>query len=266
MTAIRSSVVITGASRGLGEAMALGFAQQGARLTIAARSTSDLERVQKACLDAGAADVAAITTDITDETQVQNLVAGALERAGGIDVFIANAGTSYAMLTDKKYREIITYDTEITEELFRVNVIGTWLCMKHALPVMSEGASFIAIGSETGRALYPGAGMYAITKSSIDALVTLAARENAQRGVRVNCLSPGGMVDTQLFGPEGMPAWLKEQHPPLPADIIVPAALWLASPDSSAVTGAFVSGKDFDARGADAILAEHAARASQHGR
>lgn len=254
-------VVVTGASRGLGEAMAMGFAAEGANLVLAARSVEDLERVQKSCIAAGAASATIAQTDVTNEAQVAQLVAGPSEFDGRIDIFIANAGTSYAMLTDKRYKEIWSYDQDIVEQLLRTNVIGMWLCMKHALPAMTAGSSFIAIGSETGRALYPGAGMYAISKSSVDALVTLAAREAADRGVRVNCLSPGGMVDTQLFGPEGMPTWLKEAHPPLPLDVIVPAALWLASADSADVTGAFVSGKAFNADGPAPIKERIAARA-----
>jgi NAD(P)-dependent dehydrogenase (short-subunit alcohol dehydrogenase family) len=242
------TIVVTGASRGLGESMALGFAKQGAHLVLAARTAADLERVADACLEAGASSARPVPTDVTDEAQVRRLVDEAAGGGGRLDTFVANAGTSYANLTDKHYRELTTYDVDVVEQLFRVNVIGTWLCMKVALPAMGEGGSFIAIGSETGRVLYPGAGMYAITKAGIDALVTLTARENAPRGVRVNCLSPGGMVDTRLFGPAGMPEWLKQQHPPLPTEVIVPAAVWLASDDSAGVTGGFLSGKEFNAR------------------
>jgi NAD(P)-dependent dehydrogenase (short-subunit alcohol dehydrogenase family) len=241
-------VVVTGASRGLGEAMALGLGGAGAQLVVAARTSSDLERVAAAARDAGAGDVRVIPTDVTNEEAVRRLVDQTMATHGRIDAFVANAGTSYGLLTDKHYREIFTYDLEIVEEIFRVNVLGTWLCMKAVLPVMESGSSFIAIGSETGRVLYPGAGIYAITKSTIDALVTLAAREVGPKGIRVNCLSPGGMVDTKLFGPTGMPDWLKNQHPPLPAEVIVPAAVWLASEDSAGVSGAFISGKDFNAK------------------
>lgn len=248
-------IVVTGASRGLGEAMAIGFAREGASLVLAARTVDDLERVQKACLEAGAASATIAQTDITDEAQVERLVGGVIDADGRIDVFVANAATSYGMLTEKRYRELFTYDADIVEQLLRVNVIGTWLCMKHALPAMKPGSSFIAIGSETGRALYPGAGFYAITKSSTDALATLASREMREAGVRVNVLSPGGMIDTQLFGPNGMPDWLKQQHPPLPADVVVPAAVWLASADSTDVSGAMVTAKTFNESGPDGVRA-----------
>jgi NAD(P)-dependent dehydrogenase (short-subunit alcohol dehydrogenase family) len=131
---------------------------------------------------------------------------------------------------------------------------------------MPAGSSFIAIGSETGRALYPGAGVYALTKTTIDGMVTLASREMAPAGVRVNVLSPGGMVDTQLFGPDGMPEWLKQQHPPLPAEVIVPAANWLASEASVPVTGSQVSGKAFNADPslAESLIETAKAQASAH--
>jgi 3-oxoacyl-[acyl-carrier protein] reductase len=239
-------VVVTGASRGLGEAMAIGYAREGAHVVLTARTESDLERVAAACTAEGAVSAKVVVADITSEADVQRIVDEAIGAHGRIDVFVANAGTSYAMHTDKRYREIVTYDLDVVKKIFDVNVNGLWLCMKFALPAMNEGSSFVAIGSETGRALYPGAGMYAVSKSTVDALVTLASRENAERGVRVNCLSPGGMVDTQLFGPNGMPDFLKQMHPPLPADIIVPPAVWLATDASKDVTGTFISAKTFD--------------------
>lgn len=254
--------VVTGASRGLGEAMAIGFAREGAHVVLAARTVPDLERVQKECLAAGAASATIAETDIADESLVRRLVEGAVEHDGRIDVFVANAGISYAGLTDKRYREIWTYDIDVVSEILRVNVVGTWLCMKAALEAMGEGGNLIVIGSETGRALYPGAGFYAVTKATLDALVTLASREAAPRGIRVNCLSPGGMVDTKLFGPAGMPDFLKQRYPPLPSEVIVPAALWLATEASAGVTGAFVSGKEFNERGPDALRAEHEAAAA----
>lgn len=257
-------IAITGASRGLGEAMAIGFAREGAALTLAARTTSDLERVASLCKEAGAGSVTVIPTDITAEDEVVSLVERVVADNGRLDVFVANAGSSYASFTDKRYAEITSYDRDIIEKIFQVNVIGTWLCMKAALPAMSEGGSFITIGSETGRALYPGAGFYAVSKATLDAISTLAARESAERKIRVNVLSPGGMVDTKLFGPAGMPDWLKERVPPLPASVIVGAAIWLASDDSSDVTGALISGKEFDEKGAEQIRAAIPKPAARH--
>lgn len=247
------TAVITGASRGLGEAMAMGFAAEGASLVLAARTEEDLRRVAQSCQDAGSPRVENIPTDITDEGAVRNLVEASLAALGKIDVFVANAGTSYSNLTDKRYREVTSYDLDIVDQIFKVNLIGTWLCVKHGLEAMEDG-SFITIGSEAGRVLYPGAGIYAISKAAIDALTTLASKEMAAKGVRVNCLSPGGMVDTHLFGPNKMPDFLKE-HGYLEPDVIVPAAVWLASDRSAEVTGAFISAKEFNEQPVEQTMA-----------
>lgn len=251
--------VVTGASRGLGEAMARGFAAEGARVVLAARSVDDLERVAKECEVAGAASVRVVPTDITDPAQVASLVAGVVDGEGRIDCFVANAGTSYGMLTDKRYKELFTYDLEIVEQVLRVNVVGTWLCMKEALPAMADGSSFVIVGSETGRMASAGSGIYAVSKVTNDTLTLIASKEMAERGVRVNRLTPGGMVDTQLFGPNGMPDHLKQHVPWSETDVIVPAAVWLASDDSVGFTGCFVVAKEFNARSIEetkAALAE----------
>jgi NAD(P)-dependent dehydrogenase (short-subunit alcohol dehydrogenase family) len=240
------AIVVTGASRGLGETMALGFAREGAALVLAARTADDLERVAAACLQAGAASVTTKTTDITDEGQVRALVQTALETHGRIDTFVANAGIAYNSITDKRYAELHTYDVEIVEQLFRTNAIGTFLCLKAALPVMERGSSMIVIGSSTGRALYPGSGFYAISKSTVDAMSQLAAKEMSEKGVRVNCVCPGGMVDTHLFGPNKMPEFLKPRA--IEAEVMVPVTVWLASDASEGVTGQFILGREFNER------------------
>ncbi len=88
--------------------------------------------------------------------------------------------------------------------------------------------------------------MYAVTKASVDLLVRMAAAESVERGVRVNCLSPGGMADTHLFGPNKMPDYIKAHAPWSEPDVIVPAAVWLASDDSAGVTGKLLAGTTFN--------------------
>lgn len=253
------TAVVTGASRGLGEAMAVGFAREGASVVLGARTVDDLERVATRCREAGGTALA-VATDVGVESDVAALVDTAIDTYGRLDVFVANAATSYGMLTDKRYTDLPSYDLDIVETMFRVNVIGMWLCMKYALPRLTEGGSFIAVGSETGRMARAGSGVYAVTKSTTDIFMTIAAAEMAEKGVRVNLLSPGGMVDTQLFGPNGMPEYLKS----LPisttdTDIIVPAAVWLASDDSVGVNGIILSGREFNSVGAEGVRARIAA-------
>jgi NAD(P)-dependent dehydrogenase (short-subunit alcohol dehydrogenase family) len=242
--------IVTGASRGLGEAMAIRLGQEGASLVLAARTLADLERVAASCGDA-----TAVRTDITVEDDVRALVERALSGHGRIDVFVANAGASYLNMTDKRYKELYTYDLDVVEQLFRLNAIGTWLCIKHALPAMKEGSSFIAIGSSTGRAAYAGAGIYAVSKATIDVMVRMASKEMEGAGVRVNCLGPGGMVDTHLFGPNKMPEHMRNLPMIRPIDVMNDAAVWLASDDSIGVTGRIIEANEFNDRGPDAVKA-----------
>lgn len=238
--------VVTGASRGLGEAMAIGFAREGASVVLAARTVADLDRVAELCRDAGAPSVEVVPTDVTVEDQLAALVDVTIERLGHLDVFVANAGIAVPGITDQRMTTLETYELEVVQRLIDVNTVGMWLSMKAALPVMPTGGSFIAIGSELGRMAGAGAGLYAVTKASVDLLVRIAAAESAERGVRVNCLSPGGMADTHLFGPNKMPAHIKAHVPWSEANVIVPAALWLASGDSEGVTGKRLAGKEFN--------------------
>lgn len=243
--------VLTGASRGLGEAMAVGYAAEGATVVLAARSVPDLDRVAALCRAAGAAGVEVVPTDVSDQAQVAALIAQTLARCGQLDVFVANAGVAAPSLSDKRFTTLDTYDLDVVEQLFDVNAIGMWLCMKAALPVMTAGGSFIAIGSELGRIARAGTGVYAVSKACVDVLTTIAAAESLERGIRVNCLSPGGMVDTYLFGPNKMPSYIKDHAPYSEPEVIVPAAVWLASDKSVDVTGQQIVAQEFNARSAE---------------
>lgn len=247
--------VVTGASRGLGEAMVTGFAREGASVVLAARTAPDLDRVAARCRDAGASRVEVIPTDVTDEDQVTALVDRTTDRLGRLDVFVANAGIAVPGITNRRMTTLETYDLDVVERLLAVNTVGMWLSMKAALPVMPAGASFIAIGSELGRMAGAGAGVYAVTKANVDLLVRIAAAESAERQVRVNCLSPGGMADTHLFGPNKMPDYIKAHAPWSEPEVIVPATVWLASDDSGSVTGKRVAGTVFNQTPLDELSA-----------
>jgi NAD(P)-dependent dehydrogenase (short-subunit alcohol dehydrogenase family) len=240
-------IVVTGASRGLGEAMALGFSTEGASVVLAARSAGDLERVADACRLRGAAAAAAVPTDVADEAQVGRLVDAALEQFGRIDVFVANAGIGPAALGRPILQELAAHDLDTVRSILATNVVGTWLCLRAALPVLRPGSTVIVVGSETGRRAIPGTGIYAASKAAVHHLTRIAAREAAGKGVTVNGLDPGGMTDTRFFGPGGLPDHLRRVSDLRP-EVIVPAAVWLASDDSRDVSCAFVSGKEFNSR------------------
>lgn len=246
-------IVVTGASRGLGEAISVGFAAEGATVVLAARTESDLERVAERCRQAGAASVLTVRTDITQEADVEALAQAALDRFGRLDVFVADAGVSPLSLSGTQPRRLQDYDLDVVRQMFAVNAIGMWLCIKAAFARMSEGGSFIAIGSGS-----PGSargGMLSVTKSCVDLLVSIGAAELSEKHVRVNCLAPGGMVDTRLFGPDGMPDYLKHLPSVTEPESIVAAAVWLASPGSAGISGIQLTGTEFNATGVDGVQA-----------
>lgn len=244
-------IAITGASRGLGRTMAVGFAARGARLVLGARSMYDLQQVAADCRAAGSPGVEVVPCDVTDQAQVDAMVARALETWGKLDIFIANAATSPANVApDKRYTDLTSYDYATFRTIMDVNITGVWRCIRAAIPKMGEGGVFLVIGSGTGRRPTPGNTVYGTSKAGDDAITRVLAAETKPLGIRVHCLSPGGMTDTNLFGSGGMPEMLK-QRGFLTADVIVPAALWLCSDEAADVTGGFVSGKEFNVDGPD---------------
>lgn len=133
--------IITGASRGLGEAMAVGYAAEGATVVLAARTEADLERVADRCRDAGGTDVMVVPTDIGDPEASAALVDRTLEQFGRLDVFVANAGVAVPGLTGDRPTQLSDYSYELADELLRVNTLGTFLGVRTALPAMDEGGS-----------------------------------------------------------------------------------------------------------------------------
>ncbi len=261
MNRLRDKIIaITGASRGLGEVMAIAFSAEGASLILAARTISDLERVAQLCTEAGAPAVSSVQTDVSDDVGVQHLVDVASQRQGRIDVFVANAATSPANVAPgKRHTDITTYDLSTFEEILDTNFNGVFRCMRAAFPVMKAGGSFITIGSGSARKPRGGNSVYSMSKTGVDMLTKVGAHEMESAGIRVNCLSPGGMTDTNLFGPSKMPENLKKLGY-LEADVIVPAAIWLASDDSRDTTGGFVSGAEFNKQSIEDTRAAIAAR------
>ncbi len=250
-------VAITGASRGIGEAMAVGLSRAGASVALLARTGSDLDRVAVRCREAGAGQVVSVVADVTAAVAVQAAFDRVVAELGGLDVVIANAGVAASSLGGSvRMTRLETYSADVALRILEVNTFGVWLTMKAAFPQMRRGGSFIAVGSEIGSRPGPGGGILAVSKAGVNALVAIASAEQAENGIRVNILSPGGMVDTHLFGPNGLPAAMKARLPVAEPEVVVPAALWLAGEGSADVSGAFLSAPHFNGSTPEAIRAE----------
>lgn len=230
--------VITGAGGGMGREAALLFSEEGASVCVADVDGEAAERTA-----AEARDAFAVQVDVSDSASVETMLRAAAERYGGIDVLYNNAGISPA-----DDASILETEPEAWDRVLDVNAKGVFLCCKHGIPYLLERgggsvinvASFVALmGAATSQIAYTA------SKGAVLSLTRELAVEFARRGVRVNALCPGP-VETPLllriWGEDPAAAQRRLVHLPMgrlakPREV-VNAALFLASDESSYVTGA----------------------------
>ncbi|HEV8474046.1 MAG TPA: SDR family NAD(P)-dependent oxidoreductase, partial [Methylomirabilota bacterium] len=185
MSRFRGQVVlVTGASSGIGEALAREFARAGASLVLAARRVDRLQRLATELTAAGAA-TRVVPCDVTRDGDVERAVAAARESFGRLDVAVANAGFGVvgpvARLTLDDYRR-----------QFETNVFGVLRTIYAALPeVRRARGSLVVIGSVSGHIATPGSSPYAMSKFAVRALAEALGHELAADGVSVTLVSPG---------------------------------------------------------------------------
>lgn len=231
--------LVTGGSRGIGAAIARRLAGAGADVAITYRSSSDAAEALVAELrDAFGVRAEAIQSDASDVEATAGLVPGVVDRLGRLDVLVNNAG----VFGPKPIHETTLEDYEHT---MGVNVRAVFQTSKAAAEVMGEGGRIINIGSINGQhAMGPGMSLYATSKAAVATLTKGLARDLGPQGVTVNCIQPGP-VDTDMNPADGE---LAEMITPMTAlgryarpDEIASLALYLASPESSYVTGALLN-------------------------
>ena len=179
--------IVTGAGRGLGEAVARAFAAEGAKVVVADIDLSAAQRV------AGSLEGAtAVSCDVRSSEQVEALVAGAVKQHGRLDIMVPNAGVArVAPLVATSYDE--------WREVTSVNLDGVFLCIRYAAPaiIAAGGGSIINMASVTAKAACPLIGSYAAAKAGVVSLTQTAAIELRAHNVRVNAILPG-FIDTEL--------------------------------------------------------------------
>ena len=187
--------LITGAGRGFGRAIALAFAREGAR--VAANYLGSQAGAEAVVAEAGRLGVEAVALrgDVAREDDVKALVAATLERFGRLDVLVNNAGIMVRA-------PMLAVPAEECRRMFDVNVTGTMLCSRHALPAMIErkGGRIINLSSQLAqRAVGRGGGFaaYAATKGAIESLTRALAAEVGAHGITVNAIAPGG-IETDM--------------------------------------------------------------------
>jgi NAD(P)-dependent dehydrogenase (short-subunit alcohol dehydrogenase family) len=228
--------VITGGTTGIGFATAKLFIDEGAKVVLTGTNPDRLEAARSELGEL--ADV--VASDASSEEAVKALYETVVNKHGKIDVLFLNAGIA-------RFSPWELHSVEDFDKQFAINVRGPWLAIKHAIPVLNDGASIIATTSVANKMGMPGASAYSATKAALQQLVRSAAAELSARGIRVNAVSPGP-IETPIFSKTGMAAEEVEQ---MAAGIqsqvalgrfgsseeVATAALFLASSDSSFVQG-----------------------------
>lgn len=223
--------VITGSGRGIGRAIAVLYAKEGAKVTVTARSLDQIEHVTEEIRELGD-EALAVQADVTSEGDVSRLVNATIHQFGQIDILVNNAAAilphiDVVDLTPDQWRQVID-----------VNLTGPFLCARAILPHMIKRKSgkIINISSLGGRKGARGRGPYRASKAALINFTETLAAEAHVHGIDVNCICPG-LVETEMIGildlgDPGISVMQPEE--------IAAMALFLASDESSSITGAAI--------------------------
>jgi NAD(P)-dependent dehydrogenase (short-subunit alcohol dehydrogenase family) len=219
-------VMITGASQGLGKALALACAREGASLAINARSQDSIRPVAEEAEDFGA-EVLGVAADVSKSEEVEELVSKAVEHYDKINVLINNAGLLGPRVPIEQYPE------DEWRSVLEANLTGPFLLAKSTIPHMPEGGSIINVTSGVSVEGRPRWGAYSVSKFGVEGLTQILAAELKERSIRVNSVDPGGMRTEMRAA-----AYPEED----PTTRITPEEntgvfLYLASDESEGVTG-----------------------------
>jgi NAD(P)-dependent dehydrogenase (short-subunit alcohol dehydrogenase family) len=241
-----SRVLVTGATSGIGQAIAAAFVNADARVIVAGRDRSRAERAA-AALGGGTHAATGLEVDVRNEASVDAAMSWIDDAFGGLDVLVNNAGlgvreiNEHYLSSPQKFWEI---PIERSRALWETNVDGYFLCSRRAAPAMvSAGRGRIiniSINEETMRRAHfiP----YGPSRAATDAMTYAMAAELEGTGVTVNLLAPGGATRTRMITEEASPAFRSQLLDPA---IMGPPACWLASDEASEITGQKIVAQEF---------------------
>ncbi|MCE2510124.1 MAG: SDR family oxidoreductase [Alphaproteobacteria bacterium] len=180
------SVIITGGGSNIGRAITLGFAREGANLTVADIAVEQAEQVAEEARKLGASDAQVIQTDVTDFDAVGKMVEAARKKYGRIDVLVNNVGWDRLMFFSKT-------TPDLWERIIQINFLSVLNCTKQVLDTMieqKEGA-IVSISSDASRQGEPTEAVYGGMKAAVNSFMKTVARENGRFGIRCNVVCPG---------------------------------------------------------------------------
>ena len=179
--------VVTGASRGIGKAIAFAFAGAGAKVVLAARTRETLEQVAVELQDSGA-EALAVPTDVTNAEAVKQLIQRTLDVHQHVDILINNAGIGY-------FGRVVDFDPDDWDTVLNSNLKAVYLCAKYALPSMLARGSgqIINVLSIAAKVAFEASGAYCAAKAGALALTKVLASEVRQQNIRVTAVLPGSV-------------------------------------------------------------------------
>jgi len=232
--------VVTGASKGIGAAIAKSLAAEGASVVVNyASSKSGADTVVKAITAAGGKAVA-VGGDVSKAAEAKGIIDAAIKNYGRLDILVNNSGVY-------EFSPIENFTEQQFHNMFNINVLGLLLTTQAAIPHLGEGASIINIGSVVSSRTPATTVVYTGTKGAVDAITGVLANELGARKIRVNAINPG-MVETEGVTTAGFLGSDFEKNAvsqtPLgrlgQVDDIATVATFLASSDSKWVTGELI--------------------------
>lgn len=226
MSLAGQTALITGGSKGIGKAICLALAKEGANVVIAARNESEIKGTRDK-LKAMGSKALAIRTDVRSEEDVRRLISITIDKCGRLDILINNAGVAY-----KKRLEETTL--EEYDKIMDTNLKGVFLCTKYAIPYIreSKNGKIINISSVGGLHGLPDFSVYCASKFGVNGITESIAAE-LEGEIKVYAICPGA-VDTDMYRS------IYSDRPPLKPEHIAEKILELASPDSRVTSGKII--------------------------
>jgi NAD(P)-dependent dehydrogenase (short-subunit alcohol dehydrogenase family) len=237
------SVLVTGGSRGIGRAILLAFAAEGARVTLTYSSNEEAAAATVKEVESRGGGAAAVPMDLVDHTSIEKAVETAAGRHGGLDVLIANAvrwpTDAASALADSK--------PDVWQNALRANLEGTAATVRAAWPFLaaSDHGRIVFISTGVTRHGMPGATAYAAAKAGLEGLVAALKWEGAEAGILCNVVAPGFTVTEENFArfPDEVREQVRTRTPSgrlsVPEDV-APAVVFLASPMNTNITGCYL--------------------------